>query len=246
MKLNVAKMACVLVLAGWMVAPASADLITGVTATDNPGSTYDYSWAPWAFYPNDAVNGAGLSTVGGKLVHTSNDGATPATLDNGQQIINWNQWTSGAVVTKGIAAGWQANRYDNEALTVDLGATYNVGSFHLWNYNVAGVVGRGMEYANIYTSTNGTDWTKQVGDQADGTWLFAEATGTDDYEGQQFNLAGAWSGIRYVKIENVMTYEGNQSLIGLSEVQFFTATPEPATMVLLAIGGLAALRRGKR
>ena len=49
---------------------------------------------------------------------------------------------------------------------------------------------------------------------------------------------------QYIRIDMDTNWEEQNSYVGLSEVQFNTASvPEPSSMSLMALGGLALLRR---
>lgn len=60
----------------------------------------------------------------------------------------------------------------------DFGAIYFLNESHLWNYNVPGTTGNGLQNITIDYSTNGSDWSLW------GDYSLSEANGSDDYEGE--------------------------------------------------------------
>jgi hypothetical protein len=213
---------------------ARAGLIPGITATASSEfkpaqNTVDY------------VNGfdAASQTV------TSTNSNDTGTM--------WNTSTFAGETKASIWIGW------------NLGATQTVGDMWVFNYNDGpanpadpsghSFGNRGFSTADIWYATstptvanptiaNPGNWTRWANDQA-----FLPATYSDTYNTPTKLTLGISA--QYILMNDVVTIGldglGNQSY-GLSKVEFFTTTPEPASAVLLGIGtlGLAAYAWRKR
>jgi len=142
-------------------------------------------------------------------------------------------------------------------ITFDLGGVYDVTGIREWGYNsnfqddtlaAAGVYISimGPDEVDVFTSTDGANFALAT------TVNFALAPGVDGYTGN--DVAVNLPGVRYIKLDIMTNHDGavfdgtgangglidGRGLTGLSEIRF---VPEPATLVLLGLGGLATLRR---
>jgi len=78
-----------------------------------------------------------------------------------------------------------------------------------------------------------------------GTFNLDIAPGVADIDFSKLLALDEWD-VRYVQF-NILSNYGDPSHTGLSEVQFHgVPIPEPVTLTLLALGGLALLRRRRR
>jgi hypothetical protein len=95
----------------------------------------------------------------------------------------------------------------------DLGKEYLISESHIWNYNVAGGVGKGFKDVVIDYSTDGNNWT-QLGDM----YQWQQASGTIGYAG----FAGPnFNGIRarYILITALNNWD-NGACSGFSKITF--------------------------
>ena len=112
---------------------------------------------------------------------------------------------------------------------------------HVWNFNfglndgnLQDQLGRGMQVVDVQVSTNGTFWT----DLSNTT--LALGTGSTTIPAS-YSLTPSTA--RFVEFNLVTGGDGNA--VGLSGIQF-QAVPEPATLVMLGIGGVGVLVAGRR
>jgi hypothetical protein len=148
--------------------------------------------------------------------------------------------------------GWTACRWlsngstvANQWLKFDLGEELFLDKSRIWNCNDDQGAARSVVAMSIYASATG------IGDPLSnpGQWTLFRAgqpltAGLNGaaVSGQDVLLAG-FPKTRYVALANLVN--GGSAYVGLSEVQFFGFIPEPGTLALLALGGLALLRRRK-
>lgn len=100
-----------------------------------------------------------------------------------------------------------------------------------------GVESSSYDHANIEVSNNGTDWTPVW---ANGTTMNESEWGT-----QRYDISGVADGQSTVYVRWGMgTTDGSGTYVGWNiDDVMFTGVPEPTTLVLFGIGGLALLRR---
>ena len=147
---------------------------------------------------------------------------------------------------------WLADRGNivGQTVTFDLCGEYELRAARVWNYNEAGgstpFINRGVELMDIALSLDGLDFFTLEG-PVGGHFYLNQAPGTDNYiDADMLDLGGGWA--RYVRF-TVVDYYGTtpgSDYVGLSEVRFYGTVPEPATLSLLALGGLGLLRRRRR
>ncbi|NQU24993.1 MAG: PEP-CTERM sorting domain-containing protein, partial [Candidatus Nealsonbacteria bacterium] len=141
----------------------------------------------------------------------------------------------------------------NPEIVFDLGEEQPVDYVKVWNYNEflpnrPELAGRGVHLMDVYIAGEDEVFMLLAGDvELDLAPQLADV----DF-GQIVPLGGA--NARYIKFDNLRNFPadggfpgGDNNFVGLSEVQFY-AVPEPATGLLLVLGGLTVLiaRRRRR
>jgi len=172
--------------------------------------------------PDQAIDGSGLSDV--SIVNTGDD--EPATYPS--------HTSSDQNDTM-----WLANDDAGQAIVFDLGQSFDITGFHVWNYNEKnGLTPRGANSVDVTFSSDNVTFGNAT------NFTFDEASGVDSYVGQDFTL-GSTTIAQFVRFE-ILSNHGDTDFTGLSEVRF-TAIPEPASLALIGLGGLVmALRRQRR
>jgi len=194
----------------------------------------------------DIVGGGGGVTASSEIA----DGTRgPENLINGvglaagvHDLATTNQWLSSA----GGNPNWGGDDPDPWVL-FDLGAVYTVDSMEVWNFSEADwSVNRGV---NAVTVEYGL--TAALGSTVAGiTNLTIAPASAGGITGTTYAMGSVDA--RYIKIDiapgaGIGNHGDTSIFYGMNEVQFDgTEVPEPATMSLLAIGGLALIRRRKR
>ncbi|MFC1806540.1 PEP-CTERM sorting domain-containing protein, partial [Planctomycetota bacterium] len=154
----------------------------------------------------------------------------------------------------GDGINWMSNDLGTDLdpwLALDFGEVVPLDMMKVWNFNAeAGRTDRGVGTADVYVSilddvgiadpdfSDTAVWTLLKQAQA-----FTAATGLDDYDTPDvIGLDGASA--RWLALD-IQSTQGSTSFVGLSEIQVFRV-PEPATLSLLALGGLGLIARRRR
>ena len=200
----------------------TSDAVTGTAANVNVEANAD-----------KVVDGSGLDGTG-TMHDTSDWNAVPATGWLGEN----------SNVGGGPHPGtWEGGTW----IRFDFDDIYELAVVHVWNWNHS-FTNRGLNQVVIeYSETGGADpgeWTRLGG--ADHVFSFERATGESDYIGfDAADFAGATA--KHVVFtalsgDGGVANFGGSGNAGLAEVRFHLI-PEPATLALCALGGLALLRK---
>lgn len=214
-----------------LTASSNAALIAGLTVES--GTTNPFN--PAVMGPAKAINGEGLP------------GDIPALSGTHGTSFDEQWWTFGG------------NTNNLADIVINLNGTYLLSAIQIWNYNEGGVTSRGIRNAEIYVSPDGNVsnlvklTTNGVGSQDNGSgdFLLPQAPGNGGYLGFSLDLAGVTDpslldSVALVQVRALDGYSGDNSAgTGLAEIQFdgrvATVIPEPSSMFLTALGGLALL-----
>jgi hypothetical protein len=131
-------------------------------------------------------------------------------------------------------------------ITWDLGASYGLTGFHLWNYNesAGGNSNRGVAVADILVSTT-SDFSSGVTSFL-GYSSFLQASGSSADPGADYAFPGDVTATgRYVRFQNMDNFPTADAYIGVAEIQF-TAIPEPTSFAILCLGTTGLLRVARR
>ena len=171
------------------------------------------------FGPED-LNGGGFTSYEGQIRSSSSEGYF-------NKLWRDNEGISGVNIS-------------GAELTFDLGTDQDVNLIKVWNYNESGQTVRSIKNLEIWASDDDSTYT-QVG----GTWTLDQARDAA-IASDQTVLALPQLNTRYVQFRPLTVYGNSNNFYGIGEVQFYNVVPEPATMSLLAIGGIAMLRRRRK
>jgi len=172
-----------------------------------------------------------------------------------------NKWK---IVDGNLESDWRTNFYDTApVITFYFDQVYTLECMEVWNYWNAeyGRCGDGIKDVKIYISTDGitfdetplgiTQFARSGPSNNIHSWAY------DQVSSEWFDLGVDAMAVKFVSESNYwgsVTGPGKtrddliaDGMTGLNEVTFFgRPVPEPATMSLLAMGGLALLRRKRR
>ena len=125
----------------------------------------------------------------------------------------------------------------------DLGDLYTITSFQVWNYNELAGTTNDLTTRGVNAVTVEYGETAGLGSTVPGITNFARADATNTYPGEVFNGFAPFNA-RYIRFDIDTNYGDPNTFYGLSEVQFTgTLVPEPGSLALLTMGGLALMRR---
>jgi hypothetical protein len=223
--------------AAWATTFIAASQITPTASIQKP------EWADPTFAPvANLINGKGFDEV--TLMAENNSSDAKGYLqrqDYGQWLWDDPTW---------IANGSHGNppvQYSPTGL-VDaawVAFTFNtpqaISNMWVWNNNSSANPYRDWKTVAIDYTTDGTTWARLGGA---GYWFtFAQSPGADGYVCNNIINFGGIS-VKEVVLNLAINgnYSENYDFNGLSEVRFETV-PEPATMILLGLGGLSLIRR---
>ena len=177
--------------------------------------------------PINLVNGNGFDAETG-----THDNTAWTNTDNGgaHWLTDKNKWNEAPADYLGIPNS------DLTFVALEFNQTEQVGDIHVWNYNDGCCLSRGttkmrVQYSAVEAPSEGGDWSDL------GIFDMALGSGRAEYAGELLGT-GAFTA-RHVVLSVVANGASNPTL---SEIRFIPI-PEPATMGLMAMGGLLMLRR---
>jgi hypothetical protein len=239
-------------------AVANADIVpvTGVTGHDGG------NWGPYLGHLTDMVNGANPIAIGGATGGDLGDPGMDITADPTDPSTwkyagsAWGQeWKGNSRLD---ATGTLNNKIGYAIL--DFGSSItDMETMYLWNVRSQENT-ENVDTFNVYYSSGvGIDalpsmpqskQTRPDYDFSSGDWVKLNASiltlpqNPSNNNTPQLDVALGGNSAQYIGIE-IITAGGTANRVGLAQVEV-TRTPEPATMSLLALGGLAMLRRRRR
>jgi len=192
--------------------------------------------------PIKAVDGSGLDETG--EMH-DNSGYASGRIWLGERDNGGNAGSTDPEGDGGPNPGTYSHESNPVWFRFDFRENQLISHARIWNCN--GATNRGFNQVVVeYSATGGADpaeWTRLGG--PDAVQSFPQASHEDDYLGFELDLGGA--DIKSV-VFTALTSDsgvanfGGSGNVALSEVRFYIV-PEPATMGLIVLGGLALLRR---
>ena len=194
------------------------NVITGVTVED-----FTSQLAGFNRNAVNVINGSGFDPSTG--IHDTN--ATNMWLSDGDGVNENNEGENGLPTS----------------ISFDLGANYDLTALNVWNYNeaVQGLTSRGAREVSISVASGPFGSYVPIG-----LFEFDEAPGTTSDFGQLISLediAGT-DNVRRIRFDINSNWGAANEYVGLSELRFSgRLVPEPTSLSLLALGGLALARR---
>jgi len=180
----------------------------------------------------DATNGVGLDDP--TSVETGDPVPVTWTLHNN---LGADQWMSASGST--ISDQW---------VMFDLGTEYQTDSMFFWN-TFLGATSRGTSDMDVsFATTLDTSFATAL--ITDSNW--GSTVNLTPAEGVVVDSKGAGELLTYTSVSaryvlfEVNANHGDGSYVGMSEVRFIEAVPEPSTTALLGLGGLALILRRRK
>lgn len=146
---------------------------------------------------------------------------------------------------------WLSENGDtNASIAYGFDTAVTIEGLTTWNFNDKSQLSAGIqEFRILYTTDTVLPLASRTWINA-GTGVMARGTGSNYYLPNTIDVATQLPGLEGVELTGIMlevisSYGSNQ--VGLSEIRFDgEVVPEPATMGLLAVGGIAMLRSRRR
>ena len=116
---------------------------------------------------------------------------------------------------------WQCLLWINQGnqITFDMGSSYNLAGFHLWNANEGVYANRGVKRVSITVSNDNSTWTSV----AIKPNTCGQASGQTSYQGEDHYFENVTSA-RYVRM-TINSNWGDGSFYGLEEIRFMSLRP---------------------
>jgi subtilisin-like proprotein convertase family protein len=191
-------------------------VITGTAITPLAVTTTSQWVGPTDGVKERMIDGSGLSGSGSVLTQTHDALSSAASM--------WHAGPDAGGIDPAVpAALGNPPAVNTQAIEFDLGANYDLTGAHIWNFNGAGVVGRGVKDVQILVSSSTSGPFTPLT-----TTLFDRGTDAPGLEAQIVPLTGA-TNVRRVRfaIQSAWSGQANE-YVGLSEVRF------QGTLVLVA------------
>jgi hypothetical protein len=194
-----------------------SNTITGVTVEDFTSQLNGFGGR----LAVDTINSSGFNDATGE----HNNNAADMWLSDGDGVNETNEGENGLPTS----------------ITFDLENNYNLDAIGVWNYNEVGLTSRGAREVAISVASGEGGVFNPLG-----LFELEEATGANNYEGQLISLEDfvLADDVRRIRFDINSNWGDANQYVGLSEIRFSgTVIPEPSSLALLGLGGLALLRR---
>lgn len=169
---------------------------------------------------------AAYSCLAGPITVASVTASSTCCLYNAQNLIN-GAGLSGGLHDNDFADMWLANALPPATVIFNLGGSYSLADVQIWNYDSTIDLTRSTQDLTVLVSNDGVTYTPY------NSFALPEGTG-NPIPATLLSLGGVTAS--YVELNLTSNY-GSSGYIGLSAVQFDSASvPEPASGLLLAAG----------
>ncbi len=199
-----------------IASPASALTVTG-TSIQSVSSELIQSFSRDA---DRIIDGSGLD-INGPGTHSSDP--------DGTMWLNTGSCCGGFSYVNSPGPGLD----DMPEVTIDLGATYDLNSIRIWNYNEINLPARGVEDVELLTSLDGVNFVSQGP-----AVTLAQAPGADNVDfSETFPMVGP---ARFVKLDIQSAQPGSDNnFFGLSEVRVDAAQQLTRQIAGVSIAGVS-------